>query len=192
MPRLRAMMKRIAIVFAAALLAALGGEDAAAQFTGANNFYDIPIAASHNDAPQVERMILEGNRNLDEIESQQGRTALDFTADFDNADLARFLLDHGARVDARDRLGNTALHWAAERGALKVMRVLIAAHATIDAQNHDGATPLMIAADQAKVAAVRLLLQAGADPKKQDFTGRDAFGWAASHPAVVAALNAHR
>jgi ankyrin repeat protein len=106
--------------------------------------------------------------------------------------MAQLLLDRGAHVDWRDTMGDSALHYAAERGNLDFIRFLIAHGATVDFPNKQGTTPIMVAADHAQPAAVRLLLKSGADPKKQDFTGRDAYGWAAGKPAVVQALNAAR
>jgi uncharacterized protein len=72
------------------------------------------------------------------------------------------------------------------------MRLLIARKAKVDFQNEQGITPIMVAADHAQPASVRLLIASGADPRKQDYTGRDAFGWAAGKPAVLQALNTKR
>lgn len=173
-----------------ALVAALGfwGGDAA----GANDWYTVAIAASRNSTEQVLALLLQGGSDPDGADSVGGRTALDYAASFNNLAMAKVLLDHGAHVDARDPSGSTALHWGAERGNLEVMRLLIDNKAAIDAQNRQGITPLMQAASHTQPSAVRLLLASGADPRKQDYTGRDAFGWAAGKPAVLQALNAKR
>jgi uncharacterized protein len=176
------------ILIAAALV--LGTAAAEAQF-GANTWYTIPVAASRNITGDVETLVEQHQADIDEIDSNGGRTALDYAVSFDNVELAHFLLDHRAHVDARDKLGNTALHWAAQLGKLDMMRLLIEAKATIDIQSREGLTPIMEAADQGQVAAVRLLLQNGADPRKQDYSGRDAFGWATGKPNVLRVLNQH-
>jgi len=172
-------------IFALGMLLLAGfAVPAAAQQGSWDSWYTIADAAAHNDTRQVEGLLAAGGRDPDAIESQDGRTALDWAAAFDNLPMAQLLLRYGAHIDARDKLGNTALHYAAERGRIDFMRFLIAQKATIDAGNRQGLTPLMIAAQHGQAAAARLLLASGADPRKQDFTGRDAIGWAAENPAV--------
>jgi uncharacterized protein len=157
-----------------------------------NYWYTVAIAASQNSTDGVKSLLLQGGNDPDGIDSTSGRTALDYAASFNNIEMAKLLLDHGAHVDARDTSGSTALHWAAERGNLEVMRMLLESKANVDAANRQGITPLMLAASHTQPAAVRFLLAHGADPKKQDFSGHDAFGWAAGKPSVVQALNAKR
>ncbi len=178
-------------VMAAAFGAALGlaGGDAAAQPGVMDSWYTIADAASHNATEQVESLLLKGGHNPDSVDGASGHTALEYAVSFNNMTMAKLLLDHDAQVDARDSSGDTALHWAAELGNLTMMRMLIAHKAAIDAANHQGVTPLMLAASHVQPGAVRLLLASGADPAKEDFTGRDATGWAAGNPAVVAALD---
>jgi ankyrin repeat protein len=160
---------------------------AAAQ-SNMNDWYTIPMAAAQNDTGLVQQMLGDPQKDPDEIESSGGRTALDYAASFDNAAMATMLLSHRAHVDARDKTGNTALDYAAEVGHLAIMRLLLDAKADPNAANREGVTPLMLAADKSQPAAIRLLLTRGADPKKQDFTGRDAFGWAADRPTALQAL----
>ena len=177
--------------FAAIGIGALGlaAGEAHAQFDA---WYTVAIAASHNSIDQVQAVLIRGSADLDGVDSTGGRTALDYAASFNNVAMGKLLLEQGAHVDARDPGGSTALHWAAERGNLDMMRLLIDSKAGVDAQNRQGITPLMSAASHAQPGAVRLLVASGADPKKQDYTGRDAFGWAAGKPAVVQALNSKR
>ena len=101
-----------------------------------------------NETNQVADLLAKGDHDPDALESESGRTALDYAASFDNLAMAKLLLGHGAHVDARDKLGNTALHWAAERGIIDFVRLLIANKATVDATNRQGITPLMTAAAQ--------------------------------------------
>lgn len=180
-------MKKICVL-GMAFLAGLAAP-ATAQEGSWDTWYTVADAAAQNETRQVENLLKAGDRDPDAIESQGGRTALGWAASFDNLEMAKLLLHYGAHVDARDRLGNTALHYAAERGTIDFMRLLIANKATVDAPNRQGLTPLMIAGEHGEVAAVRLLIASGADPRKQDFTGRDAFGWAAGKPAVQQVLD---
>jgi ankyrin repeat protein len=146
----------------------------------------VATAASLNNAQDVLSYITDGESPNEA--DYQGHTAFMYAAMSNNTLITRILLDHGARVELKDKLGNTALHDAAQRGSIDVMRLLIAAKAPIDAQNREGVTPLMLAANSGRSDVVALLLQNGADPAKQDYTGRDAAGWAGNKVAVVQLL----
>lgn len=184
-------MKRRKFAIVAGLAVGLGlmAGRAAADM---NYWYTIAVAASHNETASVQQMLTDPTTDPDVRDGESGRTALDYAASFNNLDMAKLLLDHGAHIDWRDNLGNSALHWAAERGNVAIMRFLIERGATVDFPNTQGITPLMVAAEHGQPAAVRLLLASGADPKKQDFTGRDALGWAEGQPAAMQALNSRR
>jgi ankyrin repeat protein len=175
------------VVMMAAFATAMA-QQAAAQ-SSMNDWYTIPMAAARNDTGLVQQMLSEPSNDPDAIESNGGRTALDYAASFNNAAMASMLLSHNAHVDARDKAGNTALDYAAELGNLEIARLLLDAKADPNVANRDGMTPLMLAADKSQPASIRMLLSHGADPKKQDFTGRDAFGWAAGRPNALQALN---
>ncbi|HUB94926.1 MAG TPA: ankyrin repeat domain-containing protein [Stellaceae bacterium] len=176
------------VMWVALLGTALVAHEAAAQLGSAMGWYTIPMAAEKNDTDGVQQLLADTANDPNAVESTTGRTGLDFAAAFNNAAMAKMLLSHNAHVDLRDRSGNTAIAYAAERGSLLVLRILLDAKADPNAANRDGITPLMLAVDKSQPEAIRMLLAGGADPKKQDFTGRDAFGWAAGKPAIVEAL----
>ncbi len=177
--------RKIALLLSGALI---GGAGRAA----AQSMTSVAMAASRNETAEVQALLVDKLNDPDIIDGWSGRTALDFAASFNNLAMAQLLLDHGAHVDWRDTMGDSALHYAAERGNLDFIRFLIERGATVDFANKQGITPIMVAAEHTQPAAVRLLLKSGANPKKQDFTGRDAYGWAAGKPAVVQALNTAR
>jgi hypothetical protein len=152
-----------------------------------NEAPELVSAAAANDATAVTGLLDTTLSSPDEAEGF-GRTALIYAAYNNNAQIAQALMNHGAKLDVRDKLGKTALHWAAERGSMSVLRVLLQAKASVDVQNLQGLTPLMLAARSGQTEAVRLLLQYHADPKINDYTGRDAASWAANNTAIVQAL----
>jgi hypothetical protein len=86
----------------------------------------------------------------------------------DHARVAKLLLAHGARPDARDVAGHTALYLAAAdvsaQDALALVAPLVAAGADINAPNRFGATALHAAVMGGSQNAIAALLSHGADP----------------------------
>ena len=93
----------------------------------------------------------------------------------DHRRVVRLLLDHGARVDARDFAGHTALYLASgdtsTEDTLALLDDLVAAGADVNAPNRFGAISLHAAVMAGNRAAVRALLSYGADPHRPDNDG---------------------
>ncbi len=117
--------------------------------------------------------------------SPDGFTALHLAAFFGKPEVARLLIDAGARVDSytTNEFANQPLHAAAAGRNVEVCRVLLAAGADVDATQHGGYTPLHEAAQHGDVEMVELFLSAGADP-----SGRVADG---GRPADLAEAAGH-
>ncbi len=87
---------------------------------------------------------------------------------------AKILLDHGARIDARDVAGGTALDAAVAGSSPRVVEGLIRRGIAVNATMARGVTPLMWAAlrqpDRREVSesVIAVLLDHGADPCMQD------------------------
>jgi ankyrin repeat protein len=75
--------------------------------------------------------------------------------------MVKFLLDHGAEIDARDRESNaTALSYAASLGRVEVVELLLARGADPTLKNVRGQTPLDVADENNQKDAGELLRHA--------------------------------
>lgn len=91
----------------------------------------------------------------------------------DSLDAVKFLLAHGADVNAVNLSNQTALHGAAYMGGDSVVRLLVASGARLDVQDAQGQTPFRVAEGHLNVAAqglsswpqtMALLRELGANP----------------------------
>jgi ankyrin repeat protein len=115
------------------------------------------------------------------------------TADRNCVELATRLLDHGASVDARDRLGSRPLSHAARSGHLEMVDLLLQRGAPINERNIAGGTALYEAAERGQATVVQRLIDKGAD---LDLKGRSGISPVAAaayagRAALVKMLLAH-
>jgi len=97
-----------------------------------------------------------------------------------NPGSVRFLLEHGAEVNARNRWDETPLHVACRLGHAKVSFILLTYAADINAQDRSGRTPLNWACRSGSLETVNLLLLRGADPQIADHCGSTPVEYAAA------------
>lgn len=92
-------------------------------------------------------------------------TPLMCAAGMGHATAVEMLLQHGAKVKAKDRAGNTALHYACQApkdGGYAVVQILLKHGADINARNRSGITPLQVALNRGNHKCAGLLRQYGA------------------------------
>lgn len=122
---------------------------------------------------------------------------LDYAAEQNQVPVARFLLDHGARVDAVQTQGQnrgfTALHRAAISDAADVAQLLLAHGAEVNFHGPLGITPLILAASNGSGRSAQVLLDHGADVLTADGHSETALSAATAHnhPDIVRALLIH-
>ena len=99
--------------------------------------------------------------------SEADWSLLDHAAHQNQREIARYLIEQGAQVDASQQVGTrrgmTPLHRAAEANAYEVAALLIAAGATVNFHGPLGVTPLILAASNGSTRTVQVLLDHGAD-----------------------------
>ena len=75
-------------------------------------------------------------------DNEFGVTALAWAALLDDMEIAKFLIEKGADVNAKSRDGSTPLHSAAFLGHAEIAELLIQKGADVNPKNHRGETPL--------------------------------------------------
>ena len=140
----------------------------------------LMLAAAHDDQALVQRLLAEGadvNAHDPSLDPPAALALRD-----KHMDLARFLITHGADVNAKTKDGSTVFLMAFNGAFLDAADLpawidFCAAHgADVNQRDRGGATPLMHATLAGQVDVVKALLDHGADPKLVD---------TASEPAMM-------
>jgi ankyrin repeat protein len=152
--------------------------------------WSLQYAAAHKQT-NVVAMLVALVREVNELGSD-GNRALDISSLNGDALTAKFLLEHGANPNLRNKAGSSPLHDAALKGTREVIELLIAHGAELNARERDGsATPLHYAASFGCLDAVKALVEQGADIKLKTGEGSTAFELAVENgfTEVAAYLN---
>jgi ankyrin repeat protein len=160
---------------------------------GADVNGDINYAAGNWDGLDKVKTLLKTNLNLISHKGFFGASPLHNAAEYGNKDIAEFLLEKKADIEAKDYSGRTPLHWAAFMGHRDVAAVLLAHQADINAKDNDGGTPLHYAAScggrlnydftGGYTEVVKLLLDKNADVNALDNAGQTPLHWALTYDA---------
>ena len=120
-------------------------------------------AARANNVSKMKELLAAGAELESKTSQNDNRTALHEAASLGHNEAAQFLIDKGAKKDAKTKSKSTPLHEAAWAGSTDVARVLIVAGAQKEARNLDDATPLQLAAIQGHRDIVQILVDHGAN-----------------------------
>lgn len=128
----------------------------------------LTIAARNGDVAEVERLIKSKKVDVNAVDGTFGFTALMHAAYHNRADIAKLLIDAGAKVNQKNKNDVSALFVAATTNAPDVAKLLIAAGADMNyVQKGDGATPLSMASRDVCFETAKVLVEAGADVNKR-------------------------
>jgi len=139
------------------------GADVDAQ---ANTKHSTPLhLASYYGGLRVAELLLNRGVNVN-VRDKQCRIPLhEVLTDLHNSlpdyfvDAVRFLLDHGADLDAKDNNGLTPLHVLSQYGNIKATRLLLEHGARVDALDNDQLSPLHFASRTGNAEVAHLLLE---------------------------------
>ncbi len=179
-------------------LLAAGADAKAANRYGVTALY----LACQNANPAIIERLLKAGADPNSV-STEGETALMTVARTGVVEAAKVLLDHGAKVDAREEWhGQTALMWAVDEKHPAMVKELIAHGADVNAVSNinkwerqvtseprdkwlplGGLTPLLFAARQGCVECAKVLLEGGAKIDTADPSGIS--------PVLLAIINGH-
>lgn len=126
-------------------------------------------ALQRGDISAIQKRVLDDSSYIHERDYVGDPPLLGAIA-FDNLELVRFLLEHGADPNAEVDEGYTCLLTAIESDAgesIPIVAELMRAGADIHATGTNGWTPLHMAAARGHVKKARLLLDAGADVNRR-------------------------
>ena len=136
--------------------------------------YDACAAAGLDDAEQLDKLVAVDPGTATAVRAY-GMTPLHWASRAGSLESLRWLLDHGAEVDARNDAHRTSIQLAAECGRAEAVKLLAAAGADLDTQDRKGRTPLHRATYEGHAEAAEALLAAGADTTILNRNGKTAF-----------------
>ena len=100
-----------------------------------------------------------------------GRTPLHTAASANHMEMARLLIQHGARVNVKDDSDNAPLHLAIHGGHGKLAELLMESGAYIHSRNYNGNLPIQVAAFAGLPDVITQLIAAGSPVNAQDQVG---------------------
>ncbi|MDB4342005.1 ankyrin repeat domain-containing protein [bacterium] len=162
---------------------------AAVLLVGCNGqFVDRSLveASEKGDLSKVQQLLDSGADP--NVEDYANHTALYYAAEKGHFNIAKLLLEKGAKVDHES--GDSALLWACHYGHVDIVKLLIENGADVNAKRSmDDSTPLCFAAHRNHKEIVELLLEKGADANVANQHGETALDL--SKPETVAILRKH-
>ena len=141
------------------------------QVTAAGAEGDLVRAVRRGSIVEVKRLVAASPESVNESLGYDRISPLMAACRHGRLDLARFLLERGARVDRRSRIGHTALTEAARHGSAPLAKLLIGNGAAAEPKPPRSSTPLIEAAERGHLEFVKVLLEHGTDVSAVDYAG---------------------
>ena len=116
--------------------------------------------------------ILQSSPGLLETRNSDNLTPLLLASIHGRVEIARFLIEKGANIQAGDNENSTALHNAAAQGHLAILSLLIDKKAHINQCDGNGMTALHFAASYGHPECVKFLIEKGANVNAREINGR--------------------
>jgi ankyrin repeat protein len=121
---------------------------------------DMLFAAADSGDLTLVRSIIAENSYLINDRDEEGCTPLEVAVKKDRLEVAKYLLDQGAEVNARNKHGYSALHFVKSKA---MAEVLVSKGAEVNMTENYGLTPLHDAVLEGYTDIVEFLISKGAD-----------------------------
>uniref|UniRef100_A0A3Q3JDL2 Poly [ADP-ribose] polymerase n=1 Tax=Monopterus albus TaxID=43700 RepID=A0A3Q3JDL2_MONAL len=128
-------------------------------------------AAKKGCLARVQKLCSPDNINCRDTQGRNS-TPLHLAAGYNNLEVAEYLLEHGADVNAQDKGGLIPLHNSASYGHVDIAALLIKYNTCVNATDKWAFTPLHEAAQKGRTQLCALLLAHGADPTMKNQEGQ--------------------
>jgi ankyrin repeat protein len=147
-----------------------------ASTSASNGGTDETLTAAETEAIRRIQGLVANSPDLVDAPAKQGKAPLHEAAELGQMSVARYLLDHGAKVDVRSRDGLTPLHYAATAGHKAMAELLVARGADVNATEKNvpgkpGRTPLHSVSRMGYLSLVEWLVAKGAKVDALDGEG---------------------
>ena len=96
--------------------------------------------------------------NVNHVRGVNNHTPLHAASLGGRTPVVELLIDHGADIEAKNRIGSTPLHCAAQEGHLATARLLVTRGARPDAAKRSGAMPIHMAAQHNRHQVLEFLV----------------------------------
>lgn len=152
----------------------------------------LAVALGHSDVNTGDVLFqLGADLNAQNEDDIAKGTLLHMAAKGEDFTVLDFLLQHNARLEAKNLDGQTPLNLASSEGSSNIVKYLLDAGANTEEIDIDGFTPLLSSARRGHAAVAGLLVKGGANFKARDpYRGRGPLHWAAvyGNTAVISTL----
>lgn len=135
--------------------------------SASNGGTEESLTSAETEAIRRIQGLVANSPDLVDAPAKQGKAPLHEAAELGQMSVARYLLDHGAKVDVRSRDGLTPLHYAANAGHKAMAELLVARGADLNAAEKNvpekpGRTPLHSVSRMGYLSLVEWLVAKGA------------------------------
>lgn len=139
----------------------------------------LVTAVMNEDLEEVKARVMMGDQVNARDKGREGMTPLHAAVEAGNIEIVQYLLDRGAKVNARDRLKRTPLMMLDEDATPELVQLLLRYGAKPLLVDKEGNTSLMMAARSAEAEIVRILVVAGVPVNARNIRGETALYLAA-------------
>ncbi|MDA3885346.1 MAG: ankyrin repeat domain-containing protein [Candidatus Delongbacteria bacterium] len=123
---------------------------------------DLKEAIDQDDLLKV-KILLKTDKNLLEKNIDEYLTPLNYSASNSKTEIAKFLIDNGANINATDKEGSIPIHNSAAKGNYELTKYLIEKGTDINYKDLNGVTPLYFAFVSGNFQLIKYMIDKGAD-----------------------------